>query len=111
MSDWVRHIVRFIVSALVLMFIGLIVPGFSTLSFVNALIAAAVITAVGYVIEAAVGRNVSPFGRGVVGFLVAAAVIYVSQFVVPTMRVTVLGALIAAFIIGLVDMFIPTTLR
>ncbi|MEW5866594.1 MAG: phage holin family protein [Bacillota bacterium] len=111
MSDWVRHIVRFIVSALVLMFIGLIVPGFSTLNFVNALIAAAVITGIGYLIEAAVGRNVSPFGRGVVGFLVSAAVIYVSQFVVPAMRVTVLGALIAAFIIGLVDMFIPTTLR
>ncbi|MEW6227035.1 MAG: phage holin family protein [Bacillota bacterium] len=111
MSDWVRHIVRFIVSALVLMFIGLIVPGFSTLSFLNALIAAAVITGIGYIIEAAVGRNVSPFGRGVVGFLVSAAVIYVSQFVVPAMRVTVLGALIAAFIIGLVDMFIPTTLR
>ncbi len=111
MSDWVRHIVRFIVSALVLMFIGLIVPGFSTLSFVNALIAAAVITGIGYLVEAVVGRNVSPFGRGVVGFLVSAAVIYVSQFVVPTLRVTVLGALVAAFIIGLVDMFIPTTLR
>lgn len=111
MSDWVRHIVRFVVSALVLMFIGLVVPGFSTLSFLNALIAAAVITGIGYIIEAAVGRNVSPFGRGVVGFLVSAAIIYVSQFVVPAMRVTVLGALIAAFIIGLVDMFIPTTLR
>ncbi len=111
MGDWLRHIVRFVVSALVLMFIGLIVPGFSTLSFVNALIAAAVITGLGYIIEAAVGRNVSPFGRGVVGFLVSAAVIYVSQYVVPAMRVTVLGALIAAFIIGLVDTFIPTTLR
>ncbi|MDK2930873.1 MAG: putative rane protein [Bacillota bacterium] len=111
MGDWLRHIVRFVVSALVLMFIGLIVPGFSTLSFVNALIAAAVITGLGYIIEAAVGRSVSPFGRGVVGFLVSAAVIYVSQFVVPAMRVTVLGALIAAFIIGLVDTFIPTTLR
>ena len=105
MGDWVRHIVRFVVSALVLMFIGLIVPGFSTLSFWNALLAAVVIAGIGYLIEAAIGRNVSPFGRGVVGFLVSAAVIYV------TLRVTVLGALIAAFIIGLIDMFIPTTLR
>ncbi|HHY98940.1 MAG TPA: phage holin family protein [Firmicutes bacterium] len=111
MGDWVRHLVRFVVSALVLMFVGLIVPGFSTLSFLNALIAAAVITIVGYVIEAVIGRNVSPYGRGIVGFLVSAAVIYAAQFVVPTMRVTVLGALIAAFVIGLIDMFIPTTLR
>ena len=45
------------------------------------------------------------------GFLVSAVVIYIAQFVVPMMHVTVLGALIAAFIIGLIDMFIPTTLR
>jgi len=63
-GDWLRHIVRFVVSALVLMFIGLIVPGFSTLSFWNALLAAVVIAGVGYLIEAAIGRNVSPFGRG-----------------------------------------------
>ena len=111
MTDWVRHLVRFIVSALVLMFIGLLVPGFSTLSFINALIAAAVITAIGYIIEALLGRGVSPYGRGIVGFLVSAAVIYLAQFIVPTMRVTVLGALIGAFVIGLIDMFIPTTLR
>jgi len=43
-----------------------------------------------------------------VGFLVSAAVIYVTQFIVPALRVTLLGALIAAFIIGLIDMFIPT---
>lgn len=111
MGDWVRHLVRFVVSALVLMFVGLIVPGFSTLSFLNALIAAAVITGVGYIIEAAIGRNVSPYGRGIVGFLVSAAVIYFAQFVVPTMRVSILGALIGAFVIGIIDMFVPTTLR
>lgn len=111
MSDWIRHIVRFIVSVLVLMLVGLVVPGFRTLTFFQALIAAAVITGLGYVIEAAVGRNVSPYGRGIVGFLVSAAVIYVTQFVVPGMAVSILGALIAAFVIGLIDMFIPTTLR
>ena len=93
------------------MFIGLIVRGFSKVSFWNALIAAVVIAGIGYLIEAAIGRSVSPFGRGVVGFLVSAAVIYVTQFIVPTLRVTLLGALIASFIIGLIDMFIPTTLR
>ena len=68
MNDWLRHIVRFIVSALVLMFTGLIVPGFSTLSFWNALLAAVVIAGIGYLIEAAIGRSVSPFGRGLWGF-------------------------------------------
>jgi putative membrane protein len=108
---WVGAIVRFIVSALVLMLLGYIVPGFSHLSFWYALLAAVVIAVVGYILEALFGRGISPYGRGVVGFLVSAAVIWVTQFFVPTMHVTVLGALVAAFVIGLVDMFVPTSLR
>jgi putative membrane protein len=108
---WVGAIVRFIVSALVLMLLGYIVPGFSHLGFWDALLAAIVIAVVGYILEALFGRGISPYGRGFVGFLVSAAVIWVSQFFVPTMHVTILGALIAAFVIGLVDMFVPTSLR
>jgi uncharacterized membrane protein YvlD (DUF360 family) len=46
-----------------------------------------------------------------VGFIVSAAVIYLAQVVVPGMHVTILGALIAALVIGLVDLFIPTAVR
>lgn len=106
-----RHIIRFIVSVLVLMLVGLVVPGFGRLSLVNAILAAAVISILAYLVEAIVGRRISPYGRGIIGFLSSAAVIYVAQFIVPAMQVTVLGALIAAFVIGLVDMFVPTTLR
>ncbi|MCY0877775.1 MAG: phage holin family protein [Firmicutes bacterium] len=109
--NWVGAIVRFIVAAIVLMLLGYIVPGFSHLTFWSALLAALVIALVGYIIEAMFGKAVSPYGRGIVGFLVAAAVIYAAQLVVPGMHVTVLGALIAAFIIGLVDLFIPTAVR
>ena len=45
------------------------------------------------------------------GFLVSAVVIYATAFIVPGMVITIPGALLAAFVIGLVDMFIPTTLR
>jgi uncharacterized membrane protein YvlD (DUF360 family) len=38
-------------------------------------------------------------------------VIYVAQFFTPGMEISILGALIAAFVIGLIDMFVPTTLR
>ena len=95
-------------SALVLMFIGLIMPGF-VLSL-NALLAAVVIAGIGYLIEAAIGRNVSRSaeGRGISG---VRCCYHVTQFIVPALRVALLGALIAAFIIGLIDMFIPTTLR
>ncbi len=104
-------IVRFVVSALVLLFFGFLLPGFHLVGFTNALLAAAVIGILGWIVEALFGRHVSPYGRGIVGFIVGAAVIYGTQFVVPAMRVTILGALLASLIIGLVDAFVPTELR
>ncbi len=108
---WVGMIIRFLVAALVLMLLGYVVPGFSHLSFGYALLAALVIAVMGSIIEALFGRGISPYGRGVVGFLVSAAVIWAAQFIVPTMHVSIVGALIAAFVIGLVDLFVPNALR
>jgi putative membrane protein len=105
------HVVRFIVSALVLMLIGYIVPGFSRLTFGNALIAAIAIAAVGYLIEMVAGRNISPYGHGIVGFIVSAVVIYAVQFFVPGLSVSMLGAILAAVVIGIIDMFVPTMIR
>lgn len=93
------------------MFVGAIVPGFRTLGFGTALLAALVIAGLGWAIETFVGKNISPYSRGLVGFIVSAVVIWAAQFVVPGMSVTVLGALLAAFIIGIVDLFVPTALR
>ncbi|NLY52662.1 MAG: phage holin family protein [Firmicutes bacterium] len=109
--DWVGAVVRFIVSALVLMLVGYIVPGFEVMGFTNALLAAVVIAAIGWVIEATLGKDVSPYSRGIVGFLVSAVVIWAAQFIVPEMQVSVLGALLAAFVIGIIDLFVPTTVR
>lgn len=107
----IRHIVRFVVAAIVLMVIGFIVPGFSIQGFWSALLAAIVIAALGWIVEMFFGDNISPYARGIVGFLVSAVVIYVAQFIVPNMEVSVLGALLAALIIGIVDMFIPAKAR
>ena len=111
MGSWISHIVRFVVSALVLMVVGYLVPGFSRLTFGTALLAAIVIALLGYIIEAIGGRQISPYGHGLVGFISSAVVIYATQFVVPGLRVTVIGALLGAAVIGIVDMFIPTTVR
>lgn len=106
-----RHIIRLVVSALVLMFVGYLVPGFSRMNFWTALLAAAVIAVIGYLVESFLGRSVSPYGRGIVGFLSSALVIWATQFIVPGLQVSFVGALLGAFVIGLVDMFVPTTLR
>ncbi|MFX4303076.1 phage holin family protein [Alicyclobacillus tolerans] len=109
--NWIGTIVRFIVSALVLMFVGFIVPGFAVASFGWALVAAVVIALLGMVIEAIFGHHISPYGRGVVGFISGAVVLYIAQLFVPGMRVTILGALLASLVIGIIDLFVPTEFR
>lgn len=104
-------VVRFIVSALVLMLVGFLLPGFRALTFFHALFAAVVISVLGWVIESLMGKTVSPYGRGVVGFIVSAVTIWVAQFIVPGMEVSIIGALLAAFVIGIIDLFVPTTIR
>ncbi len=109
--DWMGAVVRFIVSALVLMLVGFLLPGFKALSFFHALFAAVVIAVLGWGVESLLGKNVSPYGRGVVGFIVSAITIWIAQFIVPGMEVSIVGALLAAFVIGIIDLFVPTALR
>ena len=105
-------IVRFVVSALVLLLVSYIVPGLRVNGITGALIAAAVIAGVGYVIEMVFGDKVTRAGRGAVGFITAALVIYFSQFIIPGyITVSIVGALLASIVIGIIDSFVPTTLR
>lgn len=106
-----KLVIRFIVSALVLMFVGFLIPGFGPMSFLNALIAAVVISVLGHLVEALFGKKISPQGRGIIGFLISALVIYLAQFIVPGLEVSIVGALVAAVIIGVIDLFVPTELR
>ncbi len=104
-------IVRFIVSAAVLMLVSFILPGFAQLGFGQALIAALVIALLGFIAESFFGRTISPQNRGLIGFIASALVIYLAQFIVPGMQVSITGAILAAIVIGVVDLFVPTELR
>lgn len=106
-----RAIVRFVVSALVLLVVAWLIPGFHLAGFGSALLAALAIAALGWIVHAIMGGNVSPQARGFTGFITAAVVIWLAQFFVPGMRVGIIGSLVAAFVIGLVDAMVPTELR
>jgi len=103
------HVVRFIVSALVLLVVGWLVPQFSVGGFWSAFVLALVIALLGWAIEGIFGKRVTPFGRGIVGFLASALVIWLAQFVVSGVSVSVIGALLAALVIGIIDLFIPVS--
>ncbi|MGG6312487.1 phage holin family protein [Paenibacillus macerans] len=101
------HVVRFIVSALVLLVVGWLVPQFSIGGFGSALLLALVIALLGWAIEGIFGKRVTPFGRGIVGFLTSALVIWLAQFIIAGVSVSIIGALLAALVIGIIDLFIP----
>lgn len=108
----IRAIIRFIVSALVLLIVSWLVPGISVAGFTGALIAAVVIAILGWIAEQLLGKKATPQARGLVGFISAAVVIYLSQYIVPgSIQVNIIGALLASLVIGLVDAFVPTQLR
>jgi putative membrane protein len=100
-------VVRFIVSAIVLMVVSFLVPRFSVGGFGSALLLALVIALLGWIIEGIFGKRVTPFGRGIVGFLTSALVIWLAQFVIADVRATLIGAILAALVIGIIDLFIP----
>lgn len=105
-------IIRFLISAIVLLVVSWLIPGFSVAGFTGAVIAALVIALLGWVVEKLLGNKVTPRSRGLVGFISAAVVIYLSQYLVPnSISVSILGALLASLVIGIVDVFIPTEIR
>ena len=105
----IGFIIRFVVAAIVLMVTAYFVPGFSMRGgFTTALIGALVIAAADFLIEKLFGFDASPLGRGISGFLISAAVIYFAQYLVPGMEVSLMGAVIGALVIGLVDTILPT---
>ena len=81
---FVRHIVRFVVAAIALLFVGWIVPGFTIVGFWSAFVAAFVIAALGWVLEKLFGDRVSPNSRGFVGFLVSAIAVSYTHLTLPT---------------------------
>lgn len=103
------HVMRFIVAAIVLLFVSWIVPRFSVGGFWSALFLALVIAVLGLAVESLFGRKVSPFGKGAVGFLTSAIIIWISQFFVSDVSVTLFGALLAALVIGIIDLFLPVS--
>jgi len=98
---------RLVASAAVLAITAFFTPGFSINSFWTLIIAAVVLTVIDYLVIKFTGLHASPFGKGFVGFALAAIVLYVTQFFVAGYSISWMAAIIGALIYGVVDYFIP----
>lgn len=106
-NNLLRWIGRFILVAIILMITSFLTPGFSINGMWSFLIAAVVISGLDYLAELLMGVDASPFGKGIKGFIIAAIIIYLAQFLVPNMGVTIIGAVLAAIVIGILDAVFP----
>lgn len=108
-SDWnvAGIIIRLIASAVVLAITAFLIPGFSISGVGSLIVAAIVLTIMDYLFVKLLGIEASPFGRGIVGFIAAALILYLTQFFVAGYSISVLSAVIGAIVYGIVTYLIP----
>ena len=98
---------RLIAAAVVLAITAFFTPGFTINNIWALAIAAIVLTILDYLVAKFTGIQASPFGKGFVGFALAAIILYVTQFFVAGYSISWMAAIIGALIYGVVDYFIP----
>lgn len=106
-STFGQIIVRLVTAAIVLAITAFFTPGFTIHNIWSLVIAAVVLTIIDYLIVKFTGLHASPFGKGFVGFVLAAITLYVTQFFVVGYSISWIAAIIGAFIYGIVDYFLP----
>ena len=98
---------RLIASAVVLAITAFFTPGFTINNIWTLIIAAIVLTVIDYLVTKFTGLHASPFGKGFVGFALAAITLYVTQFFVAGYSISWIAAIIGALIYGVIDYFLP----
>ena len=98
---------RLITAAIVLAITAFFTPGFTINNIWSLALAAVVLTVLDYLIIKFTGLNATPFGKGFVGFILSAVILYVTQYFVAGYSISWMAAIIGALIYGVVDYFIP----
>lgn len=104
----IMHLVLRLVSSIVILGItAFLTPGFAINGMWPLVFGAVILAVLDYLALRFLNLNASPFGRGISGFILAAVIIYVTQFFVPGYSVSYFGAIVGALVYGIVDAVIP----
>ena len=98
---------RLVTAALVLAITAFFTPGFTINNIWTLALAAIVLTIMDYLIVKFTGLEATPFGKGFVGFILAAVTLYVTQYFVAGYSISWVAAIIGALIYGIIDYIIP----
>lgn len=100
-------VIRIITTAIVLAIAAFLTPWFKIEGIGTLLVASIVIAILVYLIGKLAGVGASPFGRGIVGFIVTVVVLYLTSLLVSGFEINLIGAVVGALVIGIVDAIIP----
>ena len=106
-NTFTQVILRFITSAVILAITAFFTPGFTINNIWALALAAVVLTVIDFLLVKFTGLHASAFGKGFVGFILAVAVLYVTQYFVAGYSISWIAAIIGSLIYGVVDYFIP----
>lgn len=106
-NTFAQVILRFVTSAVILAITAFFTPGFTINNIWALALAAVVLTVIDFLLVKFTGLHASAFGKGFVGFVLAAVVLYATQFFVAGYSISWIAAIIGALIYGVVDYFIP----
>ena len=98
---------RLVTSAIVLAITAFFTPGFSINNIWALAAAAIVLTIMDYLISRFTGLQASAFGKGFVGFVLSAVILYVTQYFVAGYTISWIAAIVGALVYGVVDYFLP----
>lgn len=98
---------RLVTSAIVLAITAFFTPGFQINNIWSLAVAAIVLTVLDYLITKFTGLHASSFGKGFVGFILSAIVLYITQYFVAGYTVSWMAAIVGALVYGVVDYFLP----
>ncbi len=98
---------RLITAAIVLAITAFFTPGFQINNIWTLAAAAIVLTVIDFLITKFTGLHASAFGKGFVGFVLAAVVLYVTQYFVAGYTISWMAAIVGALVYGVVDYFLP----
>lgn len=100
-------ILKYISATAILTATTIFTPNFTITSIPALFLSSFVIILLDYMMSIITGINDSSIGRGIVGFISAAIIIYMTQFIVPGYYTSMLSSLIAAAIYGTINSFMP----
>ncbi len=100
-------VIRIITTAIVLAIAAFLTPWFKIEGIGTLIVASIVIAILVYLIGKLAGVSASPFGRGAVGFIVTVAVLYLTSMLVSGFEINLIGAMVGALVIGIIDAIIP----